>query len=142
MAIKPEDVLGSMKKASGAAAQMASDLLERSKLGLEIASKENELSDLFKELGHAVYEAKKHNMQGMTPEALIAIIDSKVAEIEELKAKRAEKSDPVCPGCGKPIEENFDFCPRCGTKIVKPGCGCGCKDDEDCGCDDCKDEPK
>ena len=145
MAIKPEAVFESVKKASGVAAQKAADMVERSKLGLEVASKEGELSDLFDELGRAVYEANKNNMHGMTPEALISIIDAKIAEIDELKARRAEKADPVCAGCGKPLDDTFDFCPRCGTKNAKSAsgcadkCDCGCKDgkcDDDC----CKDE--
>ncbi len=149
MAIKPENVLSNFKKAGEAAAQKAADFVERSKITLEITGKESEINELFKELGKATYEAKKNNVQGMTPEALIAIIDGKMDEIEELKTKRMEKSDPVCPSCGKDIEDfSHDFCPRCGTPLPKKeddGCGCGddCDCDGNCGCGDdctCKDE--
>jgi predicted amidophosphoribosyltransferase len=47
-----------------------------------------------------------------------SVFDESGMAIEEPKAFR--RTARKCPDCGRPLEEDFEYCPRCGKKIRHP----------------------
>lgn len=122
MPIDKNKILGTLKKVGEQASQVVGDIRDNTKLSFDIAGKESELSDLYRELGKATYEMSKNNITGMTPNALMAVIDAKNEELEELKARKVELNSPsVCPHCGRDLASNVMYCPMCGAKIETVG---------------------
>ena len=118
MAIDKNKIMGTLKKVGEQASQVVGEIRENTKLSFDISAKENELADLYRELGKATYEMSKNNITGMTPSALMAVIDAKREELEELKSRKVELNAPdSCPHCGRDLESNVMFCPMCGGEI-------------------------
>ncbi len=110
------------KKISGAgkaAIKASGDLVQVTKLNLEIKSEENKIEALMLEMGNAVYEKYK---DGSPVDAELSIKCDEVTKcmdsIEELKAKIAEvKNLKKCSGCASEVDKDDTFCCKCGTKL-------------------------
>ncbi|NLT57800.1 MAG: zinc ribbon domain-containing protein [Clostridiales bacterium] len=121
MALNKDNILNALRKVGDQAAQAVGDLKENAKLNFEISSREGELADLYRELGRTTYEAKKNNLADSTSEALIAVIDAKVEELEEIKARKVELGAPdSCQNCGRDLDANVAYCAHCGAKVERP----------------------
>ena len=55
MALDKNEILGTLKKAGDAMTQTVHSLRKSTKLTFDISAKENELADLYRELGKSVY---------------------------------------------------------------------------------------
>jgi RNA polymerase subunit RPABC4/transcription elongation factor Spt4 len=45
--------------------------------------------------------------------------------LEEEALLQNIEEKPVCPGCGRPIKDDWQVCPYCHTKLRKPCVNCG-----------------
>ncbi len=119
MALDKNEILGTLKKAGDAMTQTVHSLRKSTKLTFDISAKENELADLYRELGKSVYESSRGESERLTPEALSAMIEACEQELEQLKRqKNAQAASPVCPACGREVSKKAMFCQICGAKIV------------------------
>ncbi len=120
MNINKNDLVESLRQAGDVVAQKVDGLYQRTRLSFSISSKESELADLYRELGQTVYEQEKgRTTHNMSRSALIAMIDTCIKELQELRSRRSE-AGPVyrfCPACGRPVSEKANFCAVCGAKI-------------------------
>ena len=113
-------ILKKVKKTTSAAVNKTKGVAEIVMLKRDIASLKGSIEDVEAAIGRKYYEEK-----GGTPdpgfEEYCAQIDSAYAKIAELKAQiRAIKRVINCPGCGKEIDVDMNFCPLCGAKIEHP----------------------
>lgn len=92
--------------------------IEDAKLKLSIAEKEDEIEELYKEMGKAVYDEYKSGEdvgKAFTKDS--KAIDKKMNEIEEMNKKILyNKSLRVCDTCKEVINLENTFCPKCGSK--------------------------
>ena len=117
------DVINSIKdtlgKAKDTVVSKSSEIVEITKLKYSIADTEGDISKLMRAIGEKVYESYK---SGTEPDESIngfcAEISEKYAEIDEKRAKLSElKKEVVCKSCGKSVDKDADFCPKCGEKL-------------------------
>lgn len=71
-------------------------------------------------------DAERRKMNGLLW-ALLVLIGNLIGLIiyliirTESRTRVPEENLPVCPGCQKPIQDDFAFCPSCGH-VLKPQC--------------------
>ncbi len=106
-------------KAAGKVAKKSGEVFEVSKLTLSIAAANNEIDEEYEKIGKLIYEAYKNDsMQSEDVTVHCALIDSKLAEIEELRGKlNVVKSQRICPNCNAEISKESTFCAKCGEKL-------------------------
>lgn len=114
-----DDVVINAKSAAKAVGDGANKVMNISKLRIQIAELNNELSTRYELLGEYVCancrEAFAENAE----------VVGKIAEIDELTAQMAavtkelndKQNKAVCPSCGKHSPSNAQFCSNCGTKL-------------------------
>ena len=99
-------------------ADKSGKVIEDAKLKLAIAEKEEEINEIYAQMGKAVYDSYKSGEdvgKAFTKES--KAIDKKVAEIDEMNKKILyNKSLRVCSECKEVIVLDNTFCPNCGTK--------------------------
>lgn len=99
--------------------QKTKDTAEVLKLNSMIADEENQLKELYIELGKSYYEANYSSI----PEEYTSLF----ANIKEKHTNIANLNDQVnkvkglfpCPNCGASLPSDALFCSSCGTKIEK-----------------------
>jgi len=106
-------------KAAEAAGKKAGEMVESTKLNLQVFDLNTEIEILYKEIGKLVY--KTHIGDDVDAEEVdkqISAIDEKYAKINELRQKLAElKHTMQCPNCGKEVEKNDTYCKSCAYKL-------------------------
>lgn len=107
------------KEATMNVGKKANDLVEITKLNLEIVDLENEIEDLYQEIGIFVFNSYKNNIE--IPEIIkekCKVIEEKSEKVAELKQKVSEyKSTLICPVCKTENDKENQFCSKCGQKF-------------------------
>ena len=105
-------------KAAQAAAKKSGELVEVTKLNVNINSEEDKIQKLYAQIGESIYE--KYSASGVTEDEVKETCETiKVHEqnIKALRDKIAEiRGTKQCVSCGAELEKNQIFCSRCGTK--------------------------
>lgn len=105
-------------EAAQAAAKKSGELVEVTKLNVNINSEEDKIQKLYSQIGKAIYE--KYCATGAADGGIKDICESiKVHEqnIRALREKIAEvKGTKQCVGCGAEMEKAQIFCSKCGAK--------------------------
>ncbi len=108
-------------KTAEAASRRASEMVEVTKLNLQVFDLNTEISMLHKEIGEIVYRAHKgEDTDGLGLEEKLALIDEKFSEIDVMKGrmenlKRTKKC--ISPDCGKICAKEDRFCAHCGSPL-------------------------
>lgn len=103
------------------ASERAGDLVENTKINLQIFDLNHELSELYLSLGKLVYAAHadpESDTQAVS--GLLEQVDAKKAEIEALGEKLKDlRNSIICPNaqCAARCGKDDKFCRRCGTKL-------------------------
>ncbi len=114
-----DDVVINAKSAAEAVGKKAGQIVDTSKLRINAAELNAEISKHYEALGEYVYENCRDKLD---EDAELA---GKMAEIDELKAQHtavtkelSDKQNKVtCPNCGKQSPNTAAFCSNCGTKL-------------------------
>ncbi len=105
-------------KSYNTVADKSGKLIEETKLKMSISDKESDITDIFEEIGKAVYESykggedvgKEFTKQGKK-------IDKLKDEIAEMNKKILfNKNLRICESCGETISLESKFCTNCGEK--------------------------
>ena len=107
------------EKAAEATAKKTAELVKLSKINLRMFELNREIEDLFEKIGRVVYAAH------LNPEAdtggldeILALIDEKSTELEELRNRAIELKNGVsCGKCGVMVDKKYKYCPHCGAEI-------------------------
>lgn len=106
-------------KAADAASKKATEVLEATKLNLQVFDLNTEVEILYKEIGKLVYDT--HMGIEVSQEDVdnkILLVDEKLATVAELKEKLASyKTSNKCPSCGRECEKEDTFCSGCGAQL-------------------------
>lgn|SRR5690554_2949681 len=109
------------KKASDfahAAAKKSGEIVEVTKMTVNITSEEDKIKKLYTGIGQNIYEeyCKNPNQYPEFSEQFKEI-DNHNENIEKLKARILDaKNLRVCQSCGDEISRDTAFCSKCGTK--------------------------
>ena len=114
-----DDVVVNAKSAAQTVGKMAGQFVDMSKLRINMAELNGEITKRYQGLGRFIYEAKK---AGSADEAeladQIAGIDDLYAQLSAVSAQYASMQDKVtCPACGKKMPTDSMFCSHCGAKL-------------------------
>lgn len=105
-------------EAAQAAAKKSGELVEVTKLNVNINSEEDKMQKLYNQIGKKVYD--KYSETGAADADFVEDCESiKVHDqnVKNLKEKILEvKSMKQCVGCGSELEKNQIFCSKCGTR--------------------------
>ncbi len=114
-----DDVVINAKSAAEAVGKKAGQIVDASKLRINAAELNAEISKRYEALGQYVFESCREKL------AEDAEAVGKMAEIDELKAQHAavrkelndKQNKVVCPNCGKQSPNSVQYCSNCGTKL-------------------------
>jgi hypothetical protein len=120
-----EDVIVSVKTAADVAYKKTGEVIDVSKIRLNIAEISKEICNNYEILGKLCYENQKSGeIAGEEAEKIISKIDSLLLDLKDKEAKLSQMRNKVkCQNCGNDNEPNYTFCSKCGTKLE-------CKDKE------------
>jgi len=98
------------------------DLFKTTKLSMSVTSEQNNLKNLYLEIGKKVHEIYQYGGN------LGKFFDEKYREIEACELKITELKEQIslikgtreCGKCGKSAERTAEFCPKCGIRLAEP----------------------
>ncbi len=114
-----EDVLSRAKAVAQAAGRKTEEVVELTKVRMQIADLRREIASIYEGLGRLVYDSRH------TDEPMDELIDACVEELDEQLAALARLEERVmfsknvvrCPKCGGFNVPDAVFCNQCGEKL-------------------------
>ena len=115
-----DDVVINAKSAAEAVGKKAGQIVDVSKLRINVAELNTEISKRYEALGEYVYETCREQL------AEDAEAVGKMAELDELVNQRNavtkelvdKQNKVVCPTCGKQSPSTALYCSNCGAKLT------------------------
>ena len=94
------------------------ELVKTTKLSFNLSSEKDKLKALYMEIGKKVHEIYIYGGSlGAAFDDKIKVLDAQVEKIKNLEAQiNLVKGNKDCAKCGKTMERNAEFCPKCGQK--------------------------
>ena len=101
------------------AVKKSGEVVEITKLNLQISNQEDKANQLYSEIGKKLYN--KYN-RGDTVDAGVVGFCEQVDEIEAgIRVTRRRLADMkntrICPECKAEVKKECVFCPKCGEKV-------------------------
>ncbi|MBR2406132.1 MAG: zinc ribbon domain-containing protein [Clostridia bacterium] len=114
-----EDVLSRAKAVAKTAGRKTEELVELTKIHVQIGDLRREIASLYEGLGRLVYDSRR------SEESVDELIDACIEELTEQEAALARLEDRVmqnknavrCAECGAVNANNATFCNQCGKKL-------------------------
>jgi hypothetical protein len=107
--------VGDFAKAAG---EKAVNVKNSAQINFHIRSLNNELNDLYVNLGKTAYDMHNNVPTEEIPAEIINSINLTLAEIEKFKAQLVDlRGNTKCPACGKESTSDSEFCASCGAKL-------------------------
>lgn len=105
---------------SQTAVQKARELTEIARLNAQVSEAENQINELYRRLGHEIYQAYREAPLSVGTE-LIGRINELHDDIADCKAQiQVLNQANLCPNCGARINKGMLFCSSCGAKLPAP----------------------
>ena len=114
-----EEVLSRAKVLAEAAGRKTGEVVENTKVKMEISQIQREVASLYEGLGRLVYDGKKsgESVDDMV-DACVAHLDEQNAYLEELRDRLLESKNAVrCAACGAVNDDSARFCNHCGQAL-------------------------
>ena len=110
--------LENLGKAAQAAAKKSGELVEVTKLNVNINSEEDKIQKLYTQIGKSVYE--RYSASGEVSDDIRETCEAITVHEQNIKGLRDKiaevKGTKQCIGCGAEMEKTQVFCSKCGTK--------------------------
>jgi hypothetical protein len=107
-----------MEEGAESVAKKSSELIEVSKINLEISSEEKKAYELYAKIGRKIYkrymEGKEIDKDLISKCKEIEDIESDIKELEEKRLRAKEMKN--CKHCYCEMKAEDSYCPRCGKK--------------------------
>ncbi|NLM50726.1 MAG: zinc ribbon domain-containing protein [Clostridiaceae bacterium] len=101
------------------AAKKGSEVIESTKINIELVAKEQDLKKLYTQIGKMAYQAYKNDGQvDFELNEMFNKVDDLIDEIDALKAKLGKIKNVVkCPNCENISQKEDVYCSKCGYKL-------------------------
>lgn len=112
-------------EAAQAAAKKSGELVEITKLNVNISSEEDKIQKLYTQIGKTLYE--KYAATGVADDNAKESCEAVRVHEQNIKALKDKildlKGAKLCSGCGAEMEKDQLYCSKCGTKsdVSAPG---------------------
>uniref|UniRef100_UPI0040570B41 zinc ribbon domain-containing protein n=1 Tax=Acetatifactor sp. TaxID=1872090 RepID=UPI0040570B41 len=98
-------------------AEKAKKMAEVAGLNSQISSKENEIKNVYREIGQTIY-SNKETWKEVDLSELFGKVEAAEAEIARLKEEILVIKDiKICTQCNAEIDKEAAFCPKCGAPV-------------------------
>ncbi|RCX10524.1 A2L zinc ribbon protein [Anaerobacterium chartisolvens] len=113
-----ESITRKVSDTAKAAAKKSGELVEVTKLNMNISAEEDKIRKAYADIGKMVYNTySKVGEVGEEYKGLCEAIKGYEEVIAETRQKILDlKNLKVCTGCGADLEQDILFCPKCGAK--------------------------
>lgn len=114
-----DDISKKIEDLTQTAAKKSSEVLEFTKLTLNIHAEEENIRKLYNKIGILCYEIFENGLEDYSSVTEICEqVKVHKDKIKELK-KEIDKAKNIksCSNCGTELEETHMYCPKCGTKV-------------------------
>lgn len=114
-----EDVVSKAKCVAETAGKKTSDFIEVTRLKIQAAEIEKDISSILEGLGRLIYDSRKAE-EDVSPliDDCIAKVDERTSELNEVRKKIDEFKDLVrCKNCGVMNPDDAVYCKKCGEKL-------------------------
>lgn len=110
-----------LKDTAESAGKKAGEVLEVTKMRVQLAQQKAELSKAYEKLGAMVYDMMKNEVDDSSAvDVCVDEIDFILSKIQEMEFKVNElKKVSICPSCGAEVSVDAFFCSKCGAKIER-----------------------
>lgn len=114
-----DEIARKISKGTEIIGRKSGEMLEITKIKLDMASEKDKLEELYEEIGKAVYDTyKKGELQFPEVADKCKLIDDIHYRIRRLKQKIAEiKGGSICRDCGEVVSPTQRYCHQCGRKL-------------------------
>ncbi|MCL2286074.1 MAG: zinc ribbon domain-containing protein [Firmicutes bacterium] len=114
-----QDLKNTLFNITKSVSKTSGDLLKSTKLSMNLSTEENNLKNLYSEIGKKVHEIYQYGG------SLGKFFDEKYLEIEASERKIADikeqisviKGTRICSKCGKNVDRTAEFCQKCGIRV-------------------------
>lgn len=115
------DLFDKAMSVANAAGKKTGEVVESSKLKLQVLSLNNDIEEAYQRLGTLVYRANKTGVENDQPVAdVIQELDELLGELGGLEDKIAQlRQVKKCSNCGASCPVDAHFCSRCGMILNK-----------------------
>jgi len=117
-----ENISKKVSETAKAAARMSGDIVEVTKLNVNIGAEEDKIRKAFTDIGKNVYDYYTKDEE--LPEGLEELcrkVESYEKNIMEMKKKILElKKVKACPECETELEIDMEYCYKCGKRQEMP----------------------
>ncbi len=101
-------------------AEKTTKIAKETKLKLEISNYKSNMEDLYKIVGKKIYQkyAAQEEMQLEDIQDELNKLDTISEKIDIANKEIMSLKDKIkCPNCNYEMSEEYEYCPKCGTKI-------------------------
>jgi len=109
-------------KITNTIARTSGELIKSTRLSIALASEEDKLKALYVEIGKKVHEIYTYGgTLGAAFDENVKLVEEQREKIKDIKTKiDAVKGTKTCQKCGKSMDHNAEFCPKCGRRAEYP----------------------
>ncbi len=114
-----DDLGKKLKDVVSSAGKVAQDVTESTKLNLTLKTKENEIQELYAQIGKAYYARRQAGTESTESlDVLCAQLDALIDDMNALESEIATRKGQVhCPSCGSVQSTQSAYCSECGEKL-------------------------
>lgn len=114
-----EEVIARAKSMAEVAGKKTGELVETTKIKLEIAELQRDIAALYEGLGRLVYDGRQsgESVEDMI-ESCVAHLEEQNAYLQDLQDRLLENRNAVrCTACGTVNDDTARFCSQCGKNL-------------------------
>ena len=118
---KFDEILNKAKAAAGVAGKKTEEMLETSKLKLQVVQINSDIDKIYKRIGELMYSQSRNNISASAEiEDAMNQIDKLYQDATDINAKISEMQKFIkCSNCGAANSMDAIFCSRCGRTLSK-----------------------
>jgi RNA polymerase subunit RPABC4/transcription elongation factor Spt4 len=118
-----DDISRKVTKGTKVVSQKSGELIEVTKIRLDMASEKDKIRKLYEDIGKAVYSSRKDGVRRESEiEANCQLIDEIQYKIRRLNQKIVQiKGGSLCKRCGQVVGPDQRYCHSCGRELELTG---------------------
>ena len=110
-------ILDKIGDVSRGASDKAKSISEANNLKRKILYEEERIGEIFGDIGKKYYKTRNEDPEGL--KALCDDIDTRIRRIKKMRFElNGIRGYKICPKCNAEVNERFQFCGRCGARLL------------------------